>query len=94
MNNDPREVLATSPMTRMQILVVAITIGLTGLDGFDVLSISFASRRRQRVGPGSRGTGCGAAYGTAGDGIRVHPAGWRCRPPGSPQDFCSDAWYS
>ena len=43
MNNDPREALATSPMTRMQILVVAITIGLTGLDGFDVLSISFAS---------------------------------------------------
>jgi benzoate transport len=43
MNNDPRELLATSPMTRMQILVVAITVGLTGLDGFDVLSISFAS---------------------------------------------------
>lgn len=43
MNADPRELLATSPMTRMQILVVAITIGLTGLDGFDVLSISFAS---------------------------------------------------
>jgi benzoate transport len=43
MNNDPREVLATSPMTRMQIIVVAITVALTGLDGFDILSISFAS---------------------------------------------------
>jgi benzoate transport len=43
MNNDPRELLATSPMTRMQVLVVAITVGLTALDGFDVLSISFAS---------------------------------------------------
>jgi MFS family permease len=30
-------------MSRLQILVVAITIGLNALDGFDVLSISFAS---------------------------------------------------
>jgi benzoate transport len=43
MTVDPREMLATSPMTAMQIIVVAITVGLTGLDGFDVLSISFAS---------------------------------------------------
>jgi benzoate transport len=43
MNNDPRELLATSPMTAMQVAVVAITVGLTALDGFDVLSISFAS---------------------------------------------------
>src|SRR6202050_4703992 len=43
MNNDPREILATSPMTAMQVAVVAITVGLTALDGFDVLSISFAS---------------------------------------------------
>jgi MFS transporter, AAHS family, vanillate permease len=43
MNDDPRELLATSPMTRMQILVVAITVGLTALDGFDVLSSSFAA---------------------------------------------------
>lgn len=42
-NDDPRELLARGPMTGMQILVVAITVGLTGLDGFDVLSISFAS---------------------------------------------------
>ena len=43
MNDDPRALLATSPMTRRQIFVVAITVGLTALDGFDVLSSSFAS---------------------------------------------------
>src|ERR1700728_796956 len=43
MTVDPREMLASSPMTAMQIIVVAITVGLTGLDGFDVLAISFAS---------------------------------------------------
>src|ERR1700675_2858660 len=40
---DPRELLAASPMTRAQIAVVAITIGLCALDGFDVLAISFAA---------------------------------------------------
>ena len=43
MNDDPRTLLATTPMTWRQILVVAITVGLTALDGFDVLSSSFAS---------------------------------------------------
>jgi len=40
---DPRETLAMSPMSLLQIVVVAITIGLNALDGFDVLAISFAS---------------------------------------------------
>ena len=40
---DPREILATSPMSLAQIIVVAITVGLNALDGFDVLAISFAS---------------------------------------------------
>ena len=40
---DPREILATSPMSLAQIVVVAITVGLNALDGFDVLAISFAS---------------------------------------------------
>src|SRR5271168_4173978 len=40
---DPREILATSPMRVAQIVVVAITVGLNALDGFDVLAISFAS---------------------------------------------------
>jgi len=43
MSTDPREVILRSPMTRFQIWAVAITIGLNALDGFDVLSISFAS---------------------------------------------------
>ncbi|HEY8521728.1 MAG TPA: MFS transporter [Gammaproteobacteria bacterium] len=43
MSNDPRETLAGSPMSRLQITAVGITIALNALDGFDVLSISFAS---------------------------------------------------
>jgi benzoate transport len=41
--NDPRDIMAKSPMSVMQILIVAITIGLNALDGFDVASISYAS---------------------------------------------------
>src|SRR5215211_2737945 len=40
---DPIERLANSPMTRLQIAVVGITVALNALDGFDVLSISYAS---------------------------------------------------
>jgi benzoate transport len=43
MTTDPRDTLARSPMTAPQVLVVALTIALNALDGFDVLSISFAS---------------------------------------------------
>jgi len=43
MNQDPRQTLAESSMTRAQVRVIAITIGLCALDGFDVLAISFAS---------------------------------------------------
>jgi benzoate transport len=42
-SSDPREVIAKSAMSGLQIAVVAITIGLNALDGFDILSISFAS---------------------------------------------------
>jgi benzoate transport len=41
--NDPRDVISKSPMSAMQVLIIAITVGLNGLDGFDVLSISYAS---------------------------------------------------
>jgi benzoate transport len=41
--SDPREALARSPMSGAQMVVIAITIGLNALDGFDVLAISFAS---------------------------------------------------
>jgi benzoate transport len=40
---DPRETIAKNPMSPLQIAVVAVTVGLNALDGFDVLSISFAS---------------------------------------------------
>ncbi|MEJ1966962.1 MAG: MFS transporter [Gammaproteobacteria bacterium] len=43
MNTDPRETILKSPMSALQIVAVAITIGLNALDGFDVLSIAFAS---------------------------------------------------
>lgn len=42
-NTDPRETIMNSPMSRMQVLAVAATIGLNALDGFDVMSISYAS---------------------------------------------------
>lgn len=43
MTTDPRELISTSPMSRLQVAVVGITIALNALDGFDVMSISFAS---------------------------------------------------
>ena len=43
MNTDPRETLSGAPMSALQITAVAVTVGLTALDGFDVLSISFAA---------------------------------------------------
>ena len=43
MTKDPREILDNAPMSFLQIIVVGITCILNGLDGFDVLSISFAS---------------------------------------------------
>ena len=43
MSTDPRETLSGAPMSALQIVAVAMTVGLTALDGFDVLSISFAA---------------------------------------------------
>ncbi|HET9361261.1 MAG TPA: MFS transporter [Vicinamibacterales bacterium] len=43
MTTDPRDVIANSPMSRLQIAIIGITIALNALDGFDILSISFAS---------------------------------------------------
>ncbi len=56
--NDPRDTLLKSPMTTMQIVIIAITIFLNALDGFDVLSISFASpgiRAEWGLGPQALG---------------------------------------
>jgi benzoate transport len=43
MNSDPRQILDSSSMTRMQYLIIGLTLGLNALDGFDVLAISFAA---------------------------------------------------
>ena len=43
MNQDPRRIIDESPMSHLQIIAVAITVALNALDGFDVLSISFAA---------------------------------------------------
>lgn len=40
---DPRDLIDQRPMSAFQWTVVAIMVGLNALDGFDVLSISFAS---------------------------------------------------
>ena len=41
--DDPRHILAQSPMRLRQILAIGLCVLLNALDGFDVLSISFAS---------------------------------------------------
>jgi benzoate transport len=43
MKQDPRTILATSTMGRLQVTAVIMCFLLTALDGFDVLSISFAA---------------------------------------------------
>lgn len=43
MSIDPRQIISQSRMSVLQVFAVAITIGLNALDGFDILSISFAS---------------------------------------------------
>ena len=41
--NNPQQIIDNSPMSRMQIFVVALLVTLCALDGFDLLSISFAA---------------------------------------------------
>lgn len=43
MGEHPADIVARSPMSRMQVAVVVTCICLVALDGFDVLSISFAA---------------------------------------------------
>jgi MFS transporter, AAHS family, vanillate permease len=42
-NANPRDILANEPMNILQVVAVTVCVLLTALDGFDVLSISFAS---------------------------------------------------
>ena len=58
---DPRELLDRLPMSRFQWGIVAIMIALNALDGFDVLSISFASPRL--ASPRLASPGIAAAWG-------------------------------
>src|SRR5215813_53820 len=41
--SDPRQIIDLSPMTVAQITVVVLTVLLNAMDGFDILSIAFAS---------------------------------------------------
>src|SRR4029453_14949010 len=41
--NDPRSIIDQAPMTIAQVIVVGITVLLNAMDGFDILSIAFAS---------------------------------------------------
>jgi benzoate transport len=43
MYTDPREMLNHAAMARLQYVVIAVTVALNALDGFDVMAISFAS---------------------------------------------------
>jgi benzoate transport len=43
LTKDPREILNQGDMTRLQYVIIALTIALNALDGFDVMAISFAS---------------------------------------------------
>ena len=40
---DPRELIDHSRMTTAQLFVVVMTVLLNAMDGFDILSIAFAS---------------------------------------------------
>lgn len=40
---DPRTAIQRLPMSRLQIVIVALCVALTAIDGFDVLAISFAA---------------------------------------------------
>jgi benzoate transport len=42
-SSDPRVILAQEPMGRLQVVAIALCIVLLAIDGFDVLSISFAA---------------------------------------------------
>lgn len=43
MSTDPQRLISEFPMSRTQVVAVAMTVLLNALDGYDVLSISFAS---------------------------------------------------
>ena len=40
---DVRRILDEAPMSRAQVLAVALTMALSAMDGYDVLSVTFAA---------------------------------------------------
>jgi len=50
MSTDPRQVIDHSAMSRLQYIIIGLTVGLNALDGFDVLAISFAGPGMQLNG--------------------------------------------
>jgi MFS family permease len=51
---DPRVLIRSGPMTRFQIVVVALCVAIAALDGFDVLVIAYTApsiAREWRLGP-------------------------------------------
>ena len=54
--DDPRSIMANSPMRLPQIIAIAICFLLNALDGFDVLAVTFAApgiAKDWAVGPGA-----------------------------------------
>ena len=54
---DPRDIIARAPMSTLQVAVVALTIALNALDGFDVLDQLRIARHRAGVGHRPRALG-------------------------------------
>ena len=80
MTLDPREAIAKSPMSALQIAVVAITIGLNALDGFDVLVHQLClARNRPRLGHRPRCLGVRAFDGTVRHGGGLDTSRRCCR---------------
>ncbi|MBN2317602.1 MAG: MFS transporter [Acidobacteria bacterium] len=52
-SKDPREILNNAPMGRLQLFIIALTLGLNAMDGIDVLSIGLAAPAINKQWPGS-----------------------------------------
>jgi len=66
---DPREMIATAPLSMLQIGIIAVLFCLNALDGFDVLAISFALpgiARGWAISPGELGVVISIGLGATG----------------------------
>ncbi len=82
---DPRDIIDQSTMTTAQIVVVILTVLLNAMDGFDVLSIAFASPGiAAEWGIDRAALGIVLSYGVDRHGHRVYLPWWcrrQDRPP-------------